>query len=48
MHAKNVKNSQLHDKIEMRCTFKDVLQRDNVGVFDSEEDKWTEIINPNA
>lgn len=35
-------NSQLHDEIKMGCTFEDVLQRNDVGVLNSEEDKWAE------
>lgn len=41
--AMRKENSQLHDKIKVGCTFKDVLQRNNIGVLDSENSQ-TEII----
>ena len=31
----------------MGCTFEDVLQRNDVGMLDSEEDTWREIIKWN-
>lgn len=43
MKAMRKENSQLHDKIKVGCTFKDVLQRNNIGVLDSENSQ-TEII----
>lgn len=33
-------DSQLHDEIKMGCALKDVLQRNDVGVLNSGEDKW--------
>lgn len=35
-------DSQLHDEIKMGCALKDVLQRNDVGVLNSVEDKWME------
>lgn len=43
VEAMSKENSQLHDKIKVGCTFKDVLQRNNIGVLDSENSQ-TEII----
>lgn len=34
------RDSQLHDEIKMGRALEDVLQRDDVGVLNSAEEKW--------